>query len=266
MYSAIHCLYNLSSVDLSAEAFPPKSKQDSVGVIGERSIARDNALPRFVSSTCGAVGAAIPKGLVRLAQAHKPFRTLQMTARSFALLGASGRVGDHCVSSQLRLDSTSSFRVLRTRSSSFCTTCPEILNLSANTRPAQARVRVKQALACSHSLAQLFDFAEAFARLSVSSCLLSKPRDASEFVAPVRRLLNCRTSVECGVCNHEFARRSILAGYAPTPRAMLVYALAELYLIISGNARRRNVFVLNKFRTLRKLVWLLSIPDVYLAN
>ncbi|AUI38866.1 5,10-methylenetetrahydrofolate reductase [Candidatus Hodgkinia cicadicola] len=265
MYSGIQCLYNLSSADLklSVEVFPPKTEQVFVGAIGEYLVASDNALPRFVSATCGAVGVAIPKSLAYLVQADKPFKTFQVTARSFALLGVSGLVflrGDHCVSSQLRLDLTSGLRRAG-RSSLFCTTTnyPETHNLSASARLGRA---------CVCSLAQSFNFAEAFARLNVRPCLLSKLWGVPEFIACVRRLSSCRTSVKCGAHIHDFARCPILAGclHAVTARAMFVHALAKLYSIVSNNICWLHVFVLNKFRTLRKLVWLLSISDINLMD
>ncbi|ATW06113.1 5,10-methylenetetrahydrofolate reductase [Candidatus Hodgkinia cicadicola] len=287
MDCGIHCLHGLSGVglSLSAEVFPPKSKQDFVSVVGDYLVACANVPPRFVSLTCGAAGAdshnsyklllalgllvAAPTLLVHLIRVDKSFGAFQAAARSLAQLGISKLLflrGDYYVSSQLRLDLISSFRILREARclSLFCITTdyPEVHGLSANTRLGWACARVKQALGCSYSFTQFFNFAEAFAKLSVRSCLLSGLWNVPGFIASVKRLLNCRISVKCGVYIHDFARRLILAGYSHNlmVRAMCVCALAKLYSMVSNNICWLHVFVLNKLRTLRKLVWLLSFP------
>ncbi len=272
-------------LNLSVEVFPPKGKQDFISVIGEYLVECGNALPAFVNLTCGAAGAAkhnsyklllalslliaSPRILVHLIQVDKSFGTLQATACSLARLGVSKLLflrGDYYVSSQLRLDLISSFRILRNARclSLFCITTnyPEIHSLSANTRSGRACAHVRQALGCSYTLTQFFNFAEAFAKLSAKSCLLSKLWNVPGFIASVKRPLNCRISVKCGVYIHNFARCLILAGcsHAALARAMLVHALAKLYLMVSNNICWFHVFVLNKFRALRKLVWLLSFP------
>ncbi|AUG91483.1 5,10-methylenetetrahydrofolate reductase [Candidatus Hodgkinia cicadicola] len=287
MYSVIQCLYNLPNADfnVSVEVFPPKSKQDFVSVTDDYLASRYNVLPKFVSLTCGAAGAAkhnsyklllalgsfvaAPTILVHLIQVDKSFKTIQLTACSLARLGISKLLllrGDCYVSSQLRLDLISGFRALRKArcSSLFCATTnyPEIHSLSANARLEWDCAQAKQALGCSYSLTQFFNFAEAFAKVSVRSCLLSKLWNIPGFVVSVKRPLNCRISVKCGVYVHNFIRRLIATGcsHALMARAMFVYALAKLYSMISNNVCWLHVFVLNKFRTLRKLVWLLSFP------
>ncbi|AUG34233.1 5,10-methylenetetrahydrofolate reductase [Candidatus Hodgkinia cicadicola] len=281
MYTVIQCLYNLPSVDLnlSVEVLPPKGKQDFVSAIGDYSIACGNALPRFVSLTCGAADAAkhnsyklllalssvvaVPRILVRLTQADNSFRTFQATARSLARLGVSKLL---FLRGQLSLDLISSFRILRKARclSLLCvtTSCSETHNLSANTRSARACAFARQAKARSRSLAQFLNSAEAFAKLSVRSCSLSKLWNTLGFVVCVKRLLNCGISVERGVHAHSFASCLTLAAcsHALMARAMFVCALAKLYSMVSNNICWLHVFVLNKFRTLRKLVWLLSFP------
>ncbi|AUG33815.1 5,10-methylenetetrahydrofolate reductase [Candidatus Hodgkinia cicadicola] len=262
MYTAIQCLHNLSNVGLkpSAEVLPP-SKQDFVSVIGDYSVACGNALPRLVNLTCDAAGAAehnsyklllalslcaaTPRILVHSIQVDKSFKTLWATARSLARLGVSELLflGGDC--SQLGLDLISG----GTRCPSlFCETTnyPGTRSLRAN---ALESSQVSQALARPYT--QFLDFAEAFAKLSIKSCLLPKLWSAPGFVASVKRLLNCGVSVKCGIRNS--ASRSILAD-ALTARAMFVCALHS---IVSNNGRWLHV---NKFRTLRKLVWLLSFP------
>ncbi len=152
----MRCLYNLSSVDLSlsVEVFPPKGKRDFVSVIGDYLIACGNVLPGFVSLSCGAGSrssyklllalssfVAAPSLLVRLVRVDKSFETLQATVQSIARLGISKLLflrGDYCVSSQLRLDLISSFRILREARclSLFCGTADYsgAHNLGANTR------------------------------------------------------------------------------------------------------------------------------------
>ncbi|AUG91365.1 5,10-methylenetetrahydrofolate reductase [Candidatus Hodgkinia cicadicola] len=270
MYSVIQCLYNLPNADfnVSVEVFPPKSEQDFVSAAGDYLASRYNVLPRFVSLTCDAAGAAkhnsyklllalsslvaTPTILVHLTRANESLEAIQLTARSLARLGISKLLllrGDCYVSTQLRLDLISGLRALRKArcSSLFCaaTSYPEI-----------------HSLGCAYSLTQFFNFAEAFAKLSVKSCLLSKLWDIPGFVVSAKRPLNCRISVKCGVYIHNFARRLIATGcsHALMARAAFVYALAKLYSMISNNVCWLHVFVLNKFRTLRKLVWLLSFP------
>ncbi|XXN13556.1 MAG: methylenetetrahydrofolate reductase [Candidatus Hodgkinia cicadicola] len=287
MYSAIQCLYNLSNVDfnLSAEVFPPKSKQELNSVIGDYLASCYNAPLRFVSLTCGAAGAAkhnsyklllalsslvaTPRILVHLIRVDKSFKTFQSAACSLARLGVSKLLflrGDHYVSSQLRLDLISCFRILREARclSLFCATTnyPEIHNLSANARLECDCANAKQVLGSSYSFTQFFNFAEVFAKVSVKSCLLSRLWNVPGFIVSVKRPLNCRVSVKCGVYIPNFVRCLILTGcsHALIARAMFVYALAKLYLMIANNICWLHVFVLNKFRTLRKLVWLLSFP------
>ncbi len=125
MYSAIQCLYNLSSVDLSVEILPPKSERDFVGIIGGRLV----VLPRLVSFACGAVPAAselnaTPRALARLVRIDESFRTLQMAARERARLGVSKLLflrGGCYVSRQFELDLISSPRQARCLSL-FCVT------------------------------------------------------------------------------------------------------------------------------------------------
>lgn len=139
------------------EVFPSKSKQEFVSAVGDCLASCHNALPRFVSLTCGAAGAAkhnsyklllalsslvaAPRVLVHLIQVDKSFEAFQLAACSLARLGISKLLflrGDYYVSSQLRLDLISCFRSLRQarRLSLFCViTCyPEIHNLGANAR------------------------------------------------------------------------------------------------------------------------------------
>lgn len=253
---------------LSADAFPPKSEQDFVNEISDSLTSCCNVQPKLVSLTCGTVSAAQhnshklllalgsrvanPTLLVYLIQVNHSFKTVQLTAR----LGISKLLGDCYVSSQLRLDLMSSFRTLRgaRRSSLVCGTTdhPGIHGLSARLE----RTRTKQALGCSCSLAQFLNFAEAVATPSVKSCLLSKLWRTPGFVVCAERPLNCKLCVECGVYIHNFVRRLILTGCSPAfvARAGFVYALAKLCSMISSNACWVHVFVLNKFRTLRKLV------------
>ncbi len=183
-------------LNLSVEVFPPKGKQDFVSVIGGCLVECDAPL-RFVNLTCGAAGAAkhnsyklllalssliaTPRILVHLIQVDKSFRTFQVAAHALAQLGVSKLLfltGDHYVGSQLRLDLISGFRILRKVRclSLFCitTSYPEIHSLSASARSEHACACVRQALGCSYSLTQFFSSAEAFAKLSAKSCLLSE--------------------------------------------------------------------------------------------
>ncbi|AUG34114.1 5,10-methylenetetrahydrofolate reductase [Candidatus Hodgkinia cicadicola] len=266
MYSVIQCLYNLPNVDLgvSVEVLPPKSK---------RHVAGGNALPRFVNLACGVAVAAqhnsckllslvaIPRVLVRLIQADKSFKTLWAPARSPARLAVSELL---FLRGQLGLDLISGSRTLREAKcfSLFCATTshPETHNLSASTRSGHACAFARQARACPYTLAQFLNSAEA--SLAVKSCSLSKLWNTPGFTPAAGRLLACGTNVECGVCTHGFARCLALAAcsHAAVARAMFVCALAKLHLMVSNNIRWPHVFVLNKFRTLRKLVWLLSFP------
>ncbi len=148
MYSGIQCLHNLSNADinLSVGALPPKSEQGFVSAIGDYSVVRANAQSRFVSlgaakhNLCELLLAlslvnATPTISVRLVQVDRPFKTFQVMVRP----GISELLffrGDYCVSSQLRLDLMSGFRILRRCLGLFCkpTSCPEVHNLRANAR------------------------------------------------------------------------------------------------------------------------------------
>ncbi len=139
-------------LNLSVEVFPPKGRRDFVGAPFKLLLALSSLI-------------ATPRVLVCLIRVDKSFETFRMTARLFARLGISKPL----FGGGFGLDLVSSFWIPRKARglSLFCEAagCSEAYNLSVN-------MRLGCACVCLYSVARFYNFAEAFAKLSVRSCLL----------------------------------------------------------------------------------------------